>query len=143
MSKSCFDGYLTGECASCSWWRDEPDCCGCAAPFPIMHCDSFAKMYNEQENTQDDKYFETLSNLPKAIYTITKNGEIIVMEANTFTWYTKAYYRTSDINATDFTTLRRVKHVCLPVHIDGVVYTTTDKLFNHLRNTGRYSLCGW
>ena len=142
MAKSCLDGYLTNECALCDYWKNDFDGCGCAAPFPIMNCNAFAKMYNEEESISTDRYFHQHSDLPKAIYTVTKSGEIIVMEANNFMQCTKAYYHTSDIQATDHNTIRRIKHITLPVHIDGAVYTTTDKLFMHLLMTGRYSLCG-
>ena len=145
MPKSCLDGYLTEECATCNYWRNELSCCGCGAPFPIMHCDAFAKMYEAEENMVNNPYFDLRrkSELPKAIYTVTKSGEIIIMEANNFTLYTKVYYHTSDLSATNHTNLRRVKHVNLPAYIDGTVYDTTNKLFMHLLNTGRYSLCGW
>ena len=144
MSRSCFDGYLTSECASCSFWKNDIDCFGCGATFPIMHCDAFAKRYAEEaKDAPTDRYFDLISELPKAIYTTTKNGEIIVMEANNSTFYTKAYYNTSDISLANHTNIRRIKHVKLPVYIDGTVYTTTNKLFMHLLNTMRYSLCGW
>ncbi len=141
---NCLEGYLTPECASCPYWADGSDPnrgIGCACNFPIMECKAFAEMWEKENSTSLDPYFDLQSDLPKAIYTVTKNGEVIVMEANTFTQYTKGYYRTSDINATDHTNIRRVKYVKLPVYIDGTVYTTTDKLFMHLLNTGRYSLC--
>lgn len=50
MPKSVLDGYLTEACAKCDFWGDgykEP--LGCCAPFPIMDCRAFEKMYNEEE----------------------------------------------------------------------------------------------
>lgn len=38
--RNCFEGYLI------------PDC---ATPFPIMHCSSFARMYNAEQNKEEDK----------------------------------------------------------------------------------------
>ena len=51
MPKSCFDGYLTSECHECEYWEDGSDpekrMIGCACPFPIMHCDAFARECDE------------------------------------------------------------------------------------------------
>lgn len=45
--RNCFEGYLTPDCASCPYWADGTEASvGCATPFPIMHCSSFARMYN-------------------------------------------------------------------------------------------------
>ena len=50
MGKNCLEEYLTESCQSCEFWRNDETTCGCACPFPIMHCEAFAKMYNEAEN---------------------------------------------------------------------------------------------
>ena len=51
MPKSCFDGYLTDECAKCEYWNKwangEP-CCGCGCPFPISECEAFSRMEAEE-----------------------------------------------------------------------------------------------
>lgn len=49
--KNCFEGYLTPDCANCPYWADGTgNSIGCAAPFPIMHCSSFERMYNAEQN---------------------------------------------------------------------------------------------
>lgn len=54
--RNCFEGYLTPDCANCPYWADETgDSIGCATPFPIMHCSSFARMYNAEQNKEEDK----------------------------------------------------------------------------------------
>lgn len=48
--KSCFDGYLTEECKTCSFWADgRGDSVGCAVPFPIGDCPAFARMADKEE----------------------------------------------------------------------------------------------
>lgn len=47
--KSCFDGYLTEACRTCELWKNSSEETGCAAPFPIMNCEDFAKIYREEE----------------------------------------------------------------------------------------------
>lgn len=58
MTRSCLDGYLTNTCAECEFWRDGTDGqIGCGCPFPIMHCEAFAEMYNNdtsKEANEDD-----------------------------------------------------------------------------------------
>lgn len=45
--RNCFEGYLTTDCANCPYWADGTGAnIGCAAPFPIMHCSSFASTKN-------------------------------------------------------------------------------------------------
>ena len=48
-SRNCLEGYLTEQCATCPYWKNDEDACGCCFPFPIMECSYFAKMYNEKE----------------------------------------------------------------------------------------------
>ena len=56
MPKSCYDGYLTEECEKCEFWGDGRNAVvGCGAPFPIMHCKAFEKMYNEEERKAKDE----------------------------------------------------------------------------------------
>ena len=52
MAKSCFNGYLTDECEACEYWRDGTipgKGIGCGCPFPIMQCEAFARMLEEEE----------------------------------------------------------------------------------------------
>ena len=52
MPRSCFDGYLTDGCVTCPDWADGSDPSkgfGCACHFPIMECEHFRKMYEEEE----------------------------------------------------------------------------------------------
>ena len=50
MPKSCFDGYLTPECAKCPDWHDGTgDSIGCATTQPIMLCPYFKKMFLADE----------------------------------------------------------------------------------------------
>ena len=49
ISRNCLEGYLTKQCATCNYWKNDRDSCGCGCPFPIMECEHFAKMYNESE----------------------------------------------------------------------------------------------
>lgn len=49
MGKNCLEEYLTDSCQNCEFWRNDEIACGCCCPFPIMHCEAFAKMYNEAE----------------------------------------------------------------------------------------------
>lgn len=51
--KNCFEGYLTEACVKCPNWKNNADCIGCAASFPIMYCPHFAKMYNEREGNKN------------------------------------------------------------------------------------------
>ena len=39
--KSCFDGYLTDDCKTCVYWKNNKYEIGCCCPFPIDHCESF------------------------------------------------------------------------------------------------------
>lgn len=60
--KSCFDGYLTPECAECSFWCNGEDLTkgiGCNVPFPIDHCEAFNKMCKEENKGAHDD-IETL-----------------------------------------------------------------------------------
>lgn len=44
--KNCFEGFVVPECEECEFWKDGTDPyqgLGCAAPFPIMHCEAFAR----------------------------------------------------------------------------------------------------
>lgn len=52
MGKNCLEEYLTDSCQKCEFWRNDETACGCGCPFPIMHCEAFAKMYEEAENTR-------------------------------------------------------------------------------------------
>ena len=51
MPKSCFDGYLTSDCADCPDWSDGEymGIIGCTASFPIMLCPYFKEMYEQEE----------------------------------------------------------------------------------------------
>ena len=55
MPKSVFDGYLTESCATCDAWSDGKNGTplGCGYCGPIMNCDAFRKMY-EEENEHED-----------------------------------------------------------------------------------------
>ena len=56
MPKSCFDGYLTDECANCPDWKDGSDddgIFGCTTKLPIMLCPYFKKMYEEEEKKRN------------------------------------------------------------------------------------------
>lgn len=57
MGKSCLDGYLTPECATCPDWSDGVDGkpIGCNTSMPIMWCKAFAKMFNEREPTTTEE----------------------------------------------------------------------------------------
>ena len=46
--KSCLDGYLTEACKTCEFWKNNNEEIGCSAPYPIMDCDAFGKMYNKE-----------------------------------------------------------------------------------------------
>lgn len=55
--KSCFDGYLTPECANCPFWcngEDRTKGIGCNIPFPIDHCEAFNKMYIKENEGGGD-----------------------------------------------------------------------------------------
>ena len=56
MARSCFDGPLTEACVECEFWRDGSDghSIGCAYPGPIMNCQAFAQMYNEEEKRRKE-----------------------------------------------------------------------------------------
>ena len=57
MPKSCFDGYLTDECAKCPDWRNGDeygDGVGCATTLPIMLCPYFKKMWEKEEKKHKD-----------------------------------------------------------------------------------------
>lgn len=56
MPKSCLDGYLTDECASCPDWKDgtkEGEWIGCGTHMPIMMCPYFAQMVEKEEKEND------------------------------------------------------------------------------------------
>lgn len=55
--RSCFDGYLTPECANCPDWADGTDerGFGCATTVPIMWCPAFARMVEEDEKRRSDE----------------------------------------------------------------------------------------
>lgn len=58
MGKSCFDGYLTPECANCPDWADGSDPkrgIGCACNFPIGLCQAFAKTMEEDERKKAEQ----------------------------------------------------------------------------------------
>lgn len=60
--KNCFEGYLTPDCANCPYWADGTgNSIGCAAPFSIMHCSSFERMYNAEQNKEEGKWNSTLT----------------------------------------------------------------------------------
>lgn len=50
--KSCFNGYLTDECLRCEYCKNDDNQIGCAVPFPIMDCEAFAKMAQEEEQNR-------------------------------------------------------------------------------------------
>ena len=51
-SRNCLEGYLTEQCATCPYWENSEDVCGCCCPFPIMECQHYVKMYNEREGIE-------------------------------------------------------------------------------------------
>lgn len=55
MRKSVFDGYLTESCATCDAWSDGKNGkpLGCGYCGPIMNCDAFRKMYEEENDHED------------------------------------------------------------------------------------------
>ena len=56
MGRCCLTGYLTEECKTCPWWADGSNgAIGCAYPGPIMNCEAFAKMYEEDEREEQKK----------------------------------------------------------------------------------------
>lgn len=57
MGKSCFDGYLTPECAQCPDWSDGVDGrpLGCNTSMPIMWCKSFEKMFSEDPRNKKEE----------------------------------------------------------------------------------------
>ena len=48
--KNCFEGYLTEACNTCEYWCNSATAIGCGAPFPIDHCNDFARMCEEEDN---------------------------------------------------------------------------------------------
>lgn len=56
MPKSCLDGYLTPDCATCPDWRDgtKGTAIGCATRVPIDWCPSFKKVYEEDQKRERD-----------------------------------------------------------------------------------------
>ena len=51
LSTNCLEGFLTVECVTCPFWKNEKDCTGCAYPGPIDHCDAFHEMWvNDPRN---------------------------------------------------------------------------------------------
>lgn len=63
--KSCLDGYLTPECANCSFWCNGSDLSkgiGCSVPFPIDHCEAFKKMTESEEEV--DAVQDSIDMLP-------------------------------------------------------------------------------
>ncbi len=52
--RNCFDGYLTDRCKACVFWGDgvHTKDLGCCAPFPIMKCPEFAKVYKEEQREE-------------------------------------------------------------------------------------------
>ena len=57
--KSCLEGYLTPECANCSFWcngSDPSKGIGCGVPFPIDHCEAFKKAFEEEENDNAGRF---------------------------------------------------------------------------------------
>ena len=57
MGKSCFDGYLTDGCKDCPDWEDgtEGKGLGCGTHYPIMHCEYFKRMYEEEEKREREE----------------------------------------------------------------------------------------
>lgn len=54
--RNCLEEYLTPDCAACEFWADGSDPMrgiGCAAPFPIMHCESFAEQYEKDQEVSN------------------------------------------------------------------------------------------
>ena len=49
MPTPVLEGYLTEARAKCYFLGDVHKDLGCCAPFPIMDCHAFEKMYNEEE----------------------------------------------------------------------------------------------
>lgn len=62
MSKNCFVEYLTEACGTCICWSNgtADSCIGCCAPFPIMECEAFAKIYNEEEQKRERQIISRL-----------------------------------------------------------------------------------
>ena len=56
MAKSCFDGYLTDECANCPDWKNGNEDgygLGCYTKYPIMLCPYFKKMFEEERKSDE------------------------------------------------------------------------------------------
>lgn len=62
--RSVFDGYLTDECAKCEFWSDRavgPDwMLGCNYIGPIMNCDAFRKMFEEDARREREEKNEEI-----------------------------------------------------------------------------------
>ena len=60
MGRSCFDGYLTPECANCPDWMDgTPNengewSIGCGSRWPLDMCPAFRKMSEEEKNQKTE-----------------------------------------------------------------------------------------
>lgn len=54
MGKNCLVEYLTPACATCPNWADGTDDrgIGCATHYPIMWCEHFSKMCQEEEEAR-------------------------------------------------------------------------------------------
>lgn len=55
ISNNCLEGYLTLECVTCPFWKNEKDCTGCAYPGPIDHCDAFHKVWEERSKEYEEE----------------------------------------------------------------------------------------
>ena len=60
--RSVFDGYLTDECAKCSAWSDGTNgtALGCNCIGPIMNCDAFRKMYENDSKKETERASSTV-----------------------------------------------------------------------------------